>query len=211
MSDEVLGGYEAHVTREKTKYLLSYEAWETNLTPEERKILRSASAPDIEDHVSQGSRKVLIGLERDAADSSLASYEVNLADAVDSVVDEIRDKWGVDQKKAEEIARWAEGRIAQEAESRKASMIVKIAGVFLNCSNVRLVAAGLSYATDLALTTNMGTMQEWAIKNGLSRAAVSKSARWWSRELSLPVGSHMRDEETCRAYSEAQKTKHWRK
>ena len=60
------------------------------------------------------------------------------------------------------------------------------------------------------MTNGLGTMQDWALQNGVSRAAVSKVAKFWQRELGLPAGSHMRDEQKCRAYSEAQKQKHWR-
>ena len=79
-----------------------------------------------------------------------------------------------------------------------------------NASNSKLKAAGLAFASDLALVNNLGTMQDYARTIGVSRAAVSKEAKFWQRELSLAAGSHMRDEEKCRAYSEAQKSKHWR-
>jgi hypothetical protein len=84
--------------------------------------------------------------------------------------------------------------------------------VFLKAeSNVKLLVAGLAYAADLAVTNQLGTMQDWAVRNGLSRAAVLKVAKFWQRELGLPASSHMRGEEKCQAYSEAQTQKHWRK
>jgi hypothetical protein len=204
------GEYEDHVARQNTAYLIAFEEFEAGLSVEERALLRGTATPDIEDHQADSSKRLVFGIDRDVADSSKASYVPDLASEIDSVADEVQEKWGVSRKAAVEIAAWVDSRIAAEAESRKAAVIVKISGVFLHCANVRLLAAGLAYAADLALTYGMGTMEAWASKHGLSRAAVSKNARFWKRELGLPGGSHMRKEEICASYSEAQKTKHWR-
>ena len=97
-------------------------------------------------------------------------------------------------------------KIDEEAARRESRAIKAIAGAFLKGTNSKLLAAGPAYESDLSVTSGMGTMQDWARENGVSRAAVSKAAKFWQRELELPTGSHMRDEQKCRAYSEAQRT-----
>ncbi len=206
------GGYEAHVTRMNTEYLMEYEQFEKSLSPEERRRLAGASVPELPSFQARGrGRREVIGISRDAAESPVASFSEDLPGAIDAAADEIREKFlPLSPKLALQIARWHEERVIQESEKRKASVIITIAAAFLGGSNVKLLAAGMAYATDLAITTGMGTMQAWAIKTGLSKSAISKSAKWWKKALGLPGGSHMRDEETCASYSRAQQEKHWR-
>jgi len=108
------------------------------------------------------------------------------------------------------ILAWHYRAAARKAEKIKVRAIERIVGGFLDCANSKLTAAGLAYAADLALTAGLGTMQDYALKIAVSRAAISKNAKFWQRELGLPAASNMRAAEKCRAYSEAQKAKHWR-
>jgi hypothetical protein len=108
------------------------------------------------------------------------------------------------------ILGWHRAASARKAEKIKRRAMERIAGGFLDCANSKLTAAGLAYAADLALTAGLGTMQDYALKIAVSRAAISKNAKFWQRELDLPAASNMRALEKCKAYSEAQKTKHWR-
>jgi hypothetical protein len=48
------------------------------------------------------------------------------------------------------------------------------------------------------------------IVGGFLDCVNSKNAKFWQRELDLPAVSNMRGAEKCRAYSKAQKAKHWR-
>jgi len=114
------------------------------------------------------------------------------------------------QWQARAIYRYIEERVERRVVAEKCIVIVRVCGDFLKAgSNVKLLVAGLAYEADLAVTNQLGTMQDLAIRNGLSRAEVSKVATFWQRELVLPASSHMRGEEKCQAYSEAQTKKHW--
>jgi hypothetical protein len=126
-------------------------------------------------------------------------------------VERIAECAGISLDQARRAFAYMVDRIEVESRRKEASAIIMIAGAFLKAANSKLLAAGLAYASDLALTSGMGTMQDWARANSVSRAAVSKVAKFWQRQLGLPAGSHMREEAKCRAYSEAQQTKHWRK
>lgn len=204
------GSYEDHCSRQNLAYLLAYEEWENSLSPRERNLLGRAAAPDLEDHRAHTSKREVIGALGDAAERSAASYQPDLPKEIDSDSDRLAEIAGISRKQAAVAAVYLQKRIEEEASRREARAITAIAGAFLKGANSKLLAAGLAYASDLAVTSGMGTMQDWARDNGVSRAAVSKVAKFWQRELGLPAGSHMRDEQKCRAYSEAQKQKHWR-
>lgn len=206
-----LGSYEDHAQRQNLAYLLAYEEWENSLSPEQRAVLGRAASPDLEDHRAHTSKREVIGALADAAERPSASYTPSFAAACDSDAEHIAEIADIPLKKALIIAVYLRQRIEVEAESRKARIIVRIAGAFLNGANAKLLAAGLAFASDLAVSSGMGTMQDYAKVIAVSRAAISKVAKFWQRELELPAGSHMRDPEKCRAYSEAQKAKHWRK
>ena len=354
--------YSAHKRREDARYVIAFDEFEKNLTPEQRKLLGSAAVPDVEDPRSHSSRRVSLGVLTDAAERVSASYSPNVTEALDgtaenpspellaemlriplnvvkgAVLDELNPlpehlakKLGVSLDVAQRICDWHNAAAARKAEKIKMRAIVRIAGVFLDCANTKLAAAGLTfagglalqyglgsiqdyaasidvsraaiyknvkfwqgeldlperlapelrhpnlseqhrlvvqklvfqseqnlssdargilawhhgaaarkaekikvraierivggfldcanskltaaglaYAADLALTAGLGTMQDYALKIAVSRAAISKNAKFWQRELDLPAASNMRALEKCKAYSEAQKTKHWR-
>jgi hypothetical protein len=204
------GSYETHVSRQNTAYLLAYEEWEDSLTPGERLQLGRAAAPELEDHKAHSTKRVVLGTLGDAAERSAASYTPDFAGVLDGDASLLAERAGISLEKAEAIFIFMQDRIERESAAREAAAIVTIAAAFLKGANSKLLAAGLAYASDLALTNGLGTMQDWARENGVSRAAVSKVAKFWQRQLGLPAGSHMRDEEKCQAYSEAQKSKHWR-
>jgi hypothetical protein len=170
------------------------------------------AAPDLEDFHARSSKREALGVVGDAAERSLASYTPNLAKEIDDEPSILAERAGLKLWQAREIFRFIEERVERRVVAEKCNVIVRVVGVFLKAgSNVKLLVAGLAYAADLAVTNQLGTMQDWAVRNGLSRAAVSKVAKFWQRELGLPASSHMRAEEKCQAYSEAQQKKHWRK
>jgi len=191
-------------------YLLAYEEWENSLSSRERALLGRASAPDLEDYRAHTSKREVIGALGDAAERSAASYSPNMEKEIDRDADHLAEIAGLSKQQALIAGIYLRQRIEEEAARREAMVITTIAGSFMRTKNPKLLAAGLAFASDLAITAGMGTMQDWAVENSVSRAAVSKTAKFWQRNLKLPAGSHMRPEEKCRAYSEAQKTKHWR-
>lgn len=207
--------YQAHRRREESRYLIAYEEWEASLDPSDRQVLGSAAVPDIEDSRSHSSRRVSLGVLTDAAERVSASYTPDIAEQLDGTAEDpspelLAETLGITESVAAAILKWHEKAATRKAERIKMRAIVRIAGVFLDCANSKLTAAGLAYASDLAVSAAMGTMQDYATKIAVSRAAISKNAKFWQRELELPAASNMRDPEKCRAYSEAQKAKHWR-
>ena len=110
------------------------------------------AAPDFEDFHARLSKREELGVVGDAAERSLARYTPNLAPEIDD-----------------------DPSIRAE---RAGHVIVRVVGVFLKSgSNMKLMVAGLAYAVDLAVMNQLVTMQHLAIRNGLSRSAVSKVAK----------------------------------
>jgi len=202
--------YGEHCSKQNTAYLIAYEEWENSLSHKDRVLLGRAAAPNLEDYRAHSSKRMVIGALGDAAARSSASYSPDMAAAIDTDTDRLSEIAGLTARQALVIEIFLKKNIDEEAARRESRAITAIAGAFLKGTNSKLLAAGLAYASDLSVTSGMGTMQDWARENGVSRAAVSKVAKFWQRELELPAGSHMRDEQKCRAYSEAQTTKHWR-
>ena len=205
--------YADHVRRSDMEYLMEYEKFEASLSVADRELLArsGASAPDLPDHRALSSRRMVLGVDRDVAESSAAAFSPDVAEELDTPEEQLAELAGITLEQARIVVAWGNARAAREVEQQKAWLVVKVGGAFINAANSKLLAAGLAFAADLQQTSGMGTMQDYARTISVSRAAISKVAKWWKQELELPDGAHMRDEAKCRSYSNAQKQKHYRK
>jgi len=75
------------------------------------------------------------------------------------------------------ILAWHNMAAGRKADKIKMRVIERILSEFIDCANSKLTAAGLAYAADLAVAHGLGTMQEYALKIAVSRAAISKNAK----------------------------------
>ena len=209
--------YHAHKRREEARYVLAFDEFEKNLTPDQRRVLGSAAVPDVEDPRSHSSRRVSLGVLTDAAERVSASYTPNVTEAVDGTLENpssellaemlgiplkvvtggvledlnptpelLAEKLGVSLDVAQRIFDWHNAAAARNAERIKMRAIVRIAGVFLDCSNTKLSAAGLTFAGGLALQYGIGSLQDYAASIDVSRAAITKNVKFWQGELDLP-------------------------
>jgi hypothetical protein len=136
------------------------------------------AAPDFEDFHARLSKREELGVVGDAAERSLARYTPNLAPEIDDDPSIRAERAGRKLWQAREIFRFIEERAERRVVAEKCNVIVRVVGVFLKSgSNVKLMVAGLAYAVDLAVMNQLVTMQHLAIRNGLSRSAVSKVAK----------------------------------
>jgi len=203
------GGYFDHCRRSEVAYLLSYEEWERGLSPADRARLGRASTPDLDDRRAMGSKRMVLGLERDVAESSAASECEWMVE--DSAADVLREEFPeLSADSAERLASKIEERVEAEAARRKAEALLAITTIFLDCSNLRLQAAGLSFCIGLPVP-GYSTLSEWAAAHGVTRQALSKVARDWHDRLGLPEGPHLRDDSLCESYRAAQLKNHWRR
>lgn len=196
-------------------YLTAYEEWERNMDGATRELLagsvaRGVAAPDLEDLQTRPGKRIVLGLAGDAAERAAVAAP-DMGALLDGCADVLQERWGVSPGAAVEIAAWMDARVEREAEERKAMVVARMVGLFVNASNAKMLSASLAYAAGLALPYGLGSMEEWATSNGVTRQAVSKQAKKWRKELGLAPGEHGRSEELCQKYSEAQKNGHWRR
>jgi hypothetical protein len=125
--------------------------------------------------------------------------------------DRLREAFGLDNEQAAGVKGFVKAVVAKESTKLRARAITFLAGEFLQAANLKLYAAALAYASDLALTNGMGSMRNWAAQNGLSVAAVSKVSRYLRANLGLPTGNHLREDRISKICADAQKKNHWRK
>jgi hypothetical protein len=115
-----------------------------------------------------------------------------------------------DSASTEKLEAYIEMRVAKEVEIRVAHNIQQIVGVFLSASNAKISAAGLAFAAGLSALNGLQSQTHFARLIGVSKGAISKSTRFWKVLLDLPANQHMKTDDACESYSEAQKKSHWR-
>ena len=207
--DNPSGGYFDHVRREELRYLGEFEEWERSLSPADRARLGRAASPDLEDHRSLGTKRIVLGIDRDAAESSAACSDWCFEDSPAAIWQEEFPE--LDKAGADRLTALFEKRLEEESARRRAEALMAIVSVFLNACNLRLQAGALAFAVGLPNIQGFSTMSEWADAHGVSRQALSKTCKKWQRDLELPPGMYGREEAMCNRYKEAQLRDHWRK
>lgn len=205
---EYQGGNEEFVRKEEFAYLLAYDEWMGTLSDVERRALEDGGVdvPDL-DPVSRSATAV----SRDAADLSMAAVSVDFAAGADGPVERLQEAFGLNRAQAEGVAAFLREKVRRDSNRLLGNAISFIAGEFLQAANLKLYAAALAFASDLSVTSGMGSMRQWATRNGLSVAAVSKVSRHLRKGLALGPGNHLRDDRISEICSTAQKKNHWRK
>lgn len=212
------GTYEDHRRRADLAYLLEYTEWVESLgEADRRKLEETASANhvrsrDIREPDLDETSRTATGASGDAAESAAAAEWPVMR--LDTLSDLLREELGLTEWQAGGVVELLRTWSARLATYEKARVVTKVAGQFLCSSNAKLDAAGLAYAANLAITSGMGSIRQWARANGVSPFGVSKVAKRWHRELDLPPSPHLRDESLSRVYaggqSNPEKGGHWR-
>ena len=124
-------------------------------------------------HRVHASKRDVIRLLEDSVEQSAFLYELDLPKEIASDLDLLA-----------EIAEPSNKHSAVAA----VSLQKRIAGAFIKRTNFKLLAEGVAHALDLAITSNIGTAQNWASQSWISKAAVSKVTKFWQWELGLLAG-----------------------
>lgn len=142
-------------------------------------------------------------------ESSAASVSIDMG-TLDPLHAQLMERYSIPESVARAIALWHMSEVEREAISYKAFLLQRLIGGFLLADNPKLSAAGLAYAAGLATLNGMGSQAKYARLIGVTRAAVSKMTKFWSRQLELRPSSFMKSAEACEKYAQIGKTKHWR-
>lgn len=215
-----MNDYTFRQKRENEAHEKNYEAWFASLSPQQQEKLRKAggvtkSARLSKAFVEKSRRQKKDREDRDEescdpADRPSASISIDIAAAVDTLADWLAEEHGISLGAATAIANWHNATVEAEAMAYKAFLFQRLIAGFIEPGNLRIRAAGLAFAANLAALNGIGTLREFARKNGVTPAAVSKEKRRWQKDLKLPPSPHGKSEAACQNYSTAQKAKHWR-
>ena len=170
--------YHAHKRREQALYVLAFDEFEQNLTPEQRRMLGSAAVPNIEDTRSHDSRRESLGVSVDLVNGDVLGEWNPRPECLASAL-------GVSLEKGCKIFEWHNKAAARSGERIKMWAVIRIAGVSLDCANTRLAAPGLAFEGGLSLQFGLGRIQDCAASMEVSRAAIYKNVKFWQREFDL--------------------------
>ena len=188
--------YDQGATVRDARYRTAYAAWVAGLPADTRKDLqrRRLLAPDLGTSLGNAA-----GAERtqDAAEAAEASETVDMAALLDTIPDFLQERMGLSKHQAGMVGEWHVSVVKHQGMVYQAWVIERLVGGLLNNENVRVAAGGLAFATNLASLNGMGSMTAWAAKSAVTRAAVSKSTKWWERELMHFRSVHMKTPKAC--------------
>jgi len=151
---------------------------------------REAAASVLSCHRFHASKRDVIRLHEDSGEQSAFLYHLELPKEIPSHLNLLPEIEETSSKHSPVAAVLLQNRID---------------GAFIKQTNFKLLAEGVAYACGLAITSKLGTVQNWARHIWIPSEAVSKVTKFRQWESGPPVELHMRNEEKCRAYSEAQK------
>jgi len=215
MSEEAID-YNLRQKREDEAHEKAYAAWYAGLSAREKAALRKSEGVSIsarmdKPYVQKPKRKRPEDDGREPrTDRHAVIVRPDMAGAVDTLGDVLAERFGVALATAEAIAAWHVGEVESAALTHKAFLFQRLIAGFIEPGNLRIRAAGLAYAANLAVLNGLGSLRNFATQNGVSPSAVSKEKRRWQKDLELPPSPHGKSEEACQNYSRSQKTKHWR-
>jgi hypothetical protein len=167
------------------------------------------------------------GLDEDVANSSRASYVVDMAAALDSLADELQEQFGFDRETAVALAKWDE----QEARPRG----LAYSDWLLNKVLQRLAAATNAKVASVAVAFALSVPEVWIMRhvtdeNGsrrmrrvpcrtqmsaaqalaTTRQNLSKEVRKAAEFLGISEGLHMKTPGAVESFRRAQTGNHWR-
>lgn len=200
--------YEDHRARSENDYAETFALWFEGLTPAELAFLRRNS---IEGAELEG-RASGTAVEQDAAGISASRVMIDLPRQVDTLADEFREKFEMDQEAALPLAAWSIHEIERRALQYKSRLLSKLVGGLIDAENPKLMVAGLAFAAGLDALNGLGTQREYARKIHVTPAALSKVVKLWQLALEMTTSAHQKSAASCKTYSEVQSGgAHWRR
>lgn len=204
--------YTAHAARQQKAAQEAHAKWLQGLSAEQVANLKRLGVFDApsDSHEVGGHAP---GQTADMAESSMARVESDVAEEIDakSEAGGIADEFGVSLQTAQRILAWHKGQIKGALLSREADLLSVVVGGLLATKNIKISAAALAFASNMAAVNGLGCQSEYARKLGVSRTILSRAVVAWGRQLGLHPSAHQKSEKACATYSEVGKTNHWRR
>lgn len=202
-------GYEDHARRLHAQATEAHQDWVASLSPKQKRKLRSLGVLEASDDSKEvnGHGPAETG---DIAESPRARTEWDPAQDLDRITETLADYFEIPINVAEKVLQWHQEMVRQALGEREGELLSIVIGGLISAKNVRVATAGLAFAADLAGANGYSSQSDFASKHGISRQAISKSTKAWSRDLGLQTSAHQKSERACQTYSQLGKTNHWR-
>ena len=216
-----MSDYTQTQNRRDAEHSEAYRKWYAMLSPEEKKTLAKGDA-----HLTGSARLNLPYVQNpkkarrdndpdrqeseERASENRASYSPDISASVDTLADQLAERFGVSGDTAKRIVAWHNEAVEREAITYKAFLFQRVIAGFIEPGNLRVRAGALAFAAGLDALNGLGSLREFSKKVGVSPAIVSRVKLWWQKELNLSPSPHGKSEQARANYSTAQKEKHWR-
>lgn len=150
-------------------------AWAASLPEEDR--AQVAALPKL------SACSMSTGLDEDVAEWCDVSVSPDMAAAIDSLADELQEKFGLSAGQAERVAEWSEERERDAALRMRSQVLWRILGRLLSrpVNDVWVVLWALAYQTGLSKYLTKANPKQKSEEIGVTRALMSHHVRQWDR------------------------------
>jgi hypothetical protein len=139
----------------------------------------------------------------------IPSFVVDFASEIDTLEDELCDRFGLSEKQANEIAEWHRGELENNGEKSNSKTLQLIAGGLLEKGNIKIKTLGLIFAGGFNLMNGWKSEREAARMTGFTVAAINQAKDFWVRLLDLPR-QNCKSDEAREKYRVNGVNNHWR-
>jgi hypothetical protein len=122
------------------------------------------------------------------------SVVYDFASEIDSLEDELCDRFGLSERQAEQIAEWHRNELENNGGKSNAKTLQLIAGGLLEKGNIKIKTLGLVFAAGFNLMNGWKTEREAARMTGFTVAAINQAKDFWIRLLDIPRQNSKSDE-----------------
>jgi len=197
--------------REDANYEKAYPEWLASLTPAQRAKVDKLGVGEAAVASHRPAAKDEVESSGDPANFSVASHAPDIAELVEGEAGPFAERFGCTVAMAKRVLVWHREQIEIESRKYQAFLLQRVIAGFLMPGNLMLRAGALAFAVNLAALNGLGkSIRDFAKARGFSPYGVSKVVEEWRVALELPRGPHQKSEAAGKAYSTAQKQKHWR-
>ena len=134
---------------------------------------------------------------------------MDFAAEIDSLEDELCDRFGLTEKQAQSVAEWHRDELENSGEKNNSTTLQLIAGGLLDKGNIKIKALGLIFAAGFNLMNGWKSEREAARMTGFTVAAINQSKDFWIRLLGLPR-QNSKSDEAREKYRANGLNNHWR-
>jgi hypothetical protein len=148
-------------------------------------------------------------------DTSCVNYQVqsisvDFAAAIDTVEDELCERFDLTEEQAKQIAEWHFDELESNKDYASSKTLQLIAGGLLEKGNIKIKTLGLIFAGGFNLLNGWKSERDAARMTGFTVAAINQAKDYWVQLLGIPR-QNSKSQEACSKYRENGLSNHWRR